>query len=223
MTGCTALAPPPMVARHASPAPMPDGTLSLSLVLGFAMSGFFEFGIGAEVRAAMQVSSDVEAGVGLGFGTADIGVDPQDASLGDRIPARTVRMLSLRAYTTITPLDTERVAFTTGLGVNALSIGLVSLTLDLTSTVGYTNDALVPYGTVGLAVSIPVREGLEFGHPLAQPRSGIYGLLLGGLGIPEDGHFLSLEAGLAADLRDSKLGVLSASLAERWSKRERLP
>jgi len=221
-TGCTALSPPPNLPRHASTLPMPEGTVALSAIVGIGESGFLEFGAGVELRAAYQTSADVEVGVGLGFSVAEASVplvvDPSDSRYNfNPVQQRNFWGGALRAYTSVTPAG-EHMALTTGIGLRALTSGLVSFTVDSGVTFGYPNDSVVPYGTMFLALSIPVRKGVEFGSTPSHPETSVYLGGLFGVGFPEGAHFLSLESGYAKDLRNSKIGVFGFSFGERYAR-----
>ena len=218
MSGCVALSPPPIVPRHASTLAPDEDTFSVSLVMGVAMSGFADTGFGGELRAAYQASPDVEVGIGIGLGTASADVEPRNDAEREA-PLRPIRMVSMRAYTAVSPRSSEHVTLTAGVGALRLSTGMIALTADLGATVGYPNDILVPTATLVTALSMPLRPGRAFGssEKYTTPEMAFYGGLLFGLGGQAGDHYLSLEAGGLRDVLSSTL-VLALSGADRVTR-----
>jgi hypothetical protein len=202
-SGCVALTPPPLVARHRATAPLPDGTASLSLVVGAAQNGL-DLGYGVELRAAYQASADVAVSVGAGIGTAtDV---PRSNDKLERMWLAALRPsveLGLADWTSVT----------LGVGLASLtSTGLVALSIDAGIAVSYSNETLVPYGALQVAVAVPIRKGDPFGGEPTLPRTAVYvGGSLGAV-LPLDAHAPSADATFLRDLRSSgKLFMYSAA------------
>ena len=201
---------------------MPEGAVALSAIVGFGENGFLGIAPGLELRVAYQASADMELGVGVGVGITD-GVPKRSPNYPDPPdidnPQTSMNVIggALRVYTSITPAG-EHVAFTTGLGVLVLNTGLVALTLDGGVTFGYPDDTATPYGGAFVALSKPLRRGIEFGSSPDYPETGLYVGGSFGVGFPEGAHFLSIEMAYAKDLlgTHSRNHVFGFGIGERY-------
>ncbi len=201
---------------------MPEGAVALSAIVGFGENGFLGIAPGLELRAAYQASADMELGVGVGVAVTD-GVPKRSPNYPDPPdidnPQTSMNVFggALRVYTSITPAG-EHVAFTTGLGFVVLNTGLVALTLDGGVTFGYPDDTATPYGGAFVALSKPLRRGIEFGSSPEYPKTGLYVGGSFGVGLPEGAHFLSFEMAYAKDLFSgaSRDHVFGLAVGERY-------
>lgn len=206
--GCAAVTPPPIMPRHRGTAAMPEGTTTVSLVVGAATQPLADNAYGIELRVAHQATPDTSYGAGLAIGTTKVDV-------GENTTKR-VWLGALRGYADFQSLDRDWLGGTLGAGLAVIpTTGLVGLTLDAGFALSHPDDVFVPYASGCVALALPLRRGEEFGYEEAKPATAIY--LGGSLGfaLTHDAHMPSLETFGALDLR-GRAAIFGASAADAY-------
>jgi hypothetical protein len=217
---CKVAPPPPLVPFHTTTAADPVGESSVLVIVGGAIEGLGGAGIGAALRMQHQYTDRTALGLELaaGYGDAD---------------KTRFAMFALRGYGRTTPRDNDWTCVTYGAGLSALTTGMVAVGAHGAIAVSYPNDSFVPYTQIGLALVVPIAQGASFGDMAdtidwptyevdAPPqerrgvRTNLYLTIDPGfvVPIPDSGHALSLDVGVAYGLRRGT-GFISASLADQ--------
>ncbi len=221
LAGCTAIAPPPMVAFHGDTTAAPVDTTVAMLVVGVAGELLGPDGWGVAVRVERQQTARTTVGGELTGGRGPHGED------GRRW------LLALRGYGRVTPGAADYVAATYGLGVSVMDVGLITLTGHAGGAVSYPNDYVAPFLQLSAAFALPLRRGRRWGDKIfggmclacedssptvdepAPVRAELYVIADGGaVGLLGDtGNRISIDLGYALALRADEV-VIAASIAD---------
>jgi hypothetical protein len=182
--GCSVVSPPPLLARHDGPEAARVGDVRILLLAGLGGGIWVDGGWGLALRASVQAADDVEAGGELAVAfsletrrdadtAADTGARQPGASANgapEDAEVRRVRLVaSARGFGRFDPGHLSWLAVESGAGVGFTDTGLVYLTVDAGSSLGYEVElggaggapggGFLFYGGPLLALSVPVARG----------------------------------------------------------------
>lgn len=230
LAGCRALPPVPVLPFHASTVAEPRGEVTVTLVVGLVMQGLGGGGVGSALRVEHQTTDRTALGGELAIGWLEADEDR-------------FWLVAVRGYGRFMPPTHDWVAATYGVGASVLTSGMVSAQVHGGGAVAYPNDYVVPYLSLGAAVSVPLRDGEPFGHRRGRvawrahredrlagavpwdfapavgtprpPKPEIYVVGSVGAAVPlgDTGNALSLDLGAARTLLDDAV-FLGLSLAD---------
>ena len=159
LTACRALPPAPVVPFHASTAQEPVDEVTVSLIIGLVMQPLGGAGLGSAIRVEQQVTDRTALGGELALGW----VEADDEKLW---------LVAVRGYGQTTPRTHDWVAATYSAGLSVLTTGMLSVQLSGGGALAYPNEYVIPYLSLGGAVSLPIIDGRAFGHLTGVPRPG---------------------------------------------------
>jgi hypothetical protein len=208
--GCSVVTPPPVMPSHDLAQPLPEGTTTISLVLGYALGVWIDDGGGALLRVGHQVDERNQLGVDISIGwrrwsrkleaiLAEQNYQSctnRDRESPDDFPAfnfsvpcnrRPVeaepgRLIGVRGWLRWT-IDPERAAHAAvvGAGFTWVDNGMRTLTLDTGYLSSTGHGTIDAYGGPQLALAIPLVKGPAF-YGDKRPATTIYvGAAGGGL------------------------------------------
>jgi hypothetical protein len=164
---CSPIAPPPILPRHATTAPLPEKTAMVTWIVGYFTQGIGGSGFGTEVRLSYQATDELLVGLGLGGGSGSES-GPSGGGGG-----RGHWLLAARAFATFGP-GPDWVAMTGGVGVTGLDTGHVAFTLDGGAAVSRAGGDFHPHAGVFAALSLPMRLGEPFGGAEEAPTRFVH-------------------------------------------------
>ena len=167
LAACHALPPPPILPFHADTANAPEGTVTATLVLGFAGTLFGGGGFGVAVRVERQETERTTLGLELGGGKGSEASREGEGELGHHL-------IALRAYGRSAPKTHDFVAVTYGAGLSYLSVGHITATVHAGVAVSYVNSYAEPYLAFGLAAALPLRHGEPIGDYSSIPQTALF-------------------------------------------------
>jgi hypothetical protein len=214
--GCTAVAPPPVIPRHATTAPMAEGEVSAMVILGLGTTIFGGGGWGVEARVTWQTEEEAALGAGLSvahLAAESVSYGDQDGSRGEKKHT----IFSLRGFGAWNPFGDWN-AFTGGVGLAAGTSGYKGLTLDA-GVAGALNAGgrAIPHLDLAFAASIPLDPGGPWTNDddVAELAPSLwYGGSLGFVGLIEENATLSIQLDLLMGrMGKNREGVMAISVA----------
>lgn len=188
---CSAIAPPPLMARHDVPEAARDGDVRILLLVGVGGGVWVDGGWGLALRASVQASDGVEAGAdwSIAFNleseeaappppappAAEANAPaPAPAPATDPAVRRPDIVTAFRGFARFNPGDLSWLALDAGAGVGFTDSGMVYLTADTGGLFGHAFDLEVDgadpggrfllYGGPLLALSLPLARGAPLDH-----------------------------------------------------------
>ena len=208
LAGCTVLSPPPMIPAHEAAQPLPEGSVSVTLIGALGGGVFLDDSLGMALQIGYQSRADTAVGVNLGVGRR---FDERDK------PDRLQWLFPLRVFARWNPSELRPWwAVTFGVGGGYGDSGLSYLTFDGGVGVSTGTGTFDGYAQATGALSIPLS-----GPPVddREVRTTIYGGLSLGVIANSDGAFggsmdLTVMDGLSrAD--HGVLALVSSAMAYR--------
>lgn len=209
---CTPLVPPPMIPRHEGTSPVPEGTVTISVVAVAGVAGVGGRGLGLELRLAWQATEEAELGAGIGLARGVF-----DGKEGGS-PAHT--FFGMRFFGQWNPtLDHDWYALLAGVGFGYVSSGLLYVTVDGGAQVaGFGDGKAVPYLSLQGAISLPIMPGSPWDpeDEDEKPMSTVFwlgGSLGGSFGSHEDRGSIELTFLSGTTLGTASIAVMAVSAA----------
>lgn len=204
VAGCSVVTPPPIVPAHDIAAAKPEGTTSVTMIVGFGGGVFIDGGYGFELRVTHQVSDKVEIGGGIGLAFAGrsrasrrraakksyaeclkrhVEVSHPLFPCTENDPGGTPDLLvAARFIGKVTPdPDTDWIAVPFSVGVGIADTGLTYFTVHSGGLFSSNNGGLDGYAEPTIALSVPLARGPEI-EGKRPPTTFWFGASLGGMG-----------------------------------------
>lgn len=194
-----------MMALHADTTAAPVESTTVMVIVGIAGTFLGGGGWGVALRGEHQVTNRTAIGIELTGGTGDEAHTTKD----DKAEYKH-ELFAFRGYGRFSPRAHDWLALHYGAGLTLMDTGLVSFTAHAGGAVAYTNDSISPVLQLGLATSLPLRDGRPFGDRKKLADQDLFLTVdVGLLGTPEDAR-LSVDFGFAGAVNSGEL-VFSAS------------